>query len=126
MTLLGDAAHPMRPSGAQAGSQAVVDARVLAFALVSAATPERVLRQYEAQRRSSMNALALRNREFGPAVVIELAEQRAPEGFSDIEEVISRRKLEEISNAYKAEAGFDPAELNQRRTLTVARAPPRG
>lgn len=126
VTLLGDAAHPMRPTGAQAGSQAVVDARVLAFALASAATPERALEQYDAQRRPSMNAVTLRNREFGPAVVMELAERRAPDGFSDIEEVISRRKLEEISIAYKAEAGFDPAELNQRRTLTVARAPPRG
>ena len=33
VTLLGDAAHPMRPAGAQAGSQAVVDARFLAFSL---------------------------------------------------------------------------------------------
>jgi 2-polyprenyl-6-methoxyphenol hydroxylase-like FAD-dependent oxidoreductase len=126
VTLLGDAAHPMRPIGAQAGSQAVVDARVLAFALASAATPEQALEQYDAQRRPMMNAVTLRNREFGPAVVMELAEQRAPKGFNDIEEVISRRELEEISITYKAKAGFEPADLNQRRTLTVARIAPRG
>ena len=124
VTLLGDAAHPMRPTGAQAGSQAVVDARVLAFSLASAATPERALEQYEAQRRPAMNKVTLLNRELGPAIVMELAERRAPHGFSDIEDVISRRELEEISLAYKAEAGFDPAELNQRRTLTVARLSP--
>jgi 5-methylphenazine-1-carboxylate 1-monooxygenase len=119
VTLLGDAAHPMRPVGAQAGSQAVVDARVLAFVLASAATPEQALAQYDAHRRPIMNVVVVRNREFGPAVIMELAEERAPRGFSDIEDVISRRVLEEISRAYKAEAGFDPAELNQRRTLTV-------
>ena len=119
VTLLGDAAHPMRPTGAQAGSQAVVDGRVLAFALASAATPERGLEQYDAERRSVMNAVTLRNREFGPAIVMEIAEQRAPQGFQDIEEVISRRELEEISRAYKAEAGFDPTSLNHRPTLTV-------
>jgi hypothetical protein len=62
------------------------------------------------------------NRQFGPTIVRELAEQRAPQGFSNIEEVISRCELVEIAAAYKAEGGFDPTELNQRRTLTVTRA----
>lgn len=119
VTLLGDAAHPMRPIGAQAGSQAVVDGRVLAFALATTATPEQALEQYDAQRRPAMNTVMLRNRQFGPAVVMEIAEQRAPQGFDNIEEVISRRELEEISIAYKSEAGFEPEELNHRRTWTV-------
>jgi 5-methylphenazine-1-carboxylate 1-monooxygenase len=124
VTLLGDAAHPMRPVGAQAGSQAVIDARVLAFALAKAATPERALEQYDAHRRPTMNAVVMRNREFGPAVIMELAEKRAPHGFSDIEHVISRRELKEISRAYKTEAGFDPAELNQRHSLTIGHTEP--
>ena len=74
---------------------------------------------YEAQRRPTMSRVTLRNREFGPAIVMELAEQRAPKGFSHVEDVITRRELEEISRAYKAEAGFDPAALNRRPTLTV-------
>lgn len=122
VTLLGDAAHPMRPVGAQAGSQAIVDARVLAFLLAKSATPQGALDQYDAQRRPAMNAVLLRNREFGPAIIMEIAEQRAPQGFSNIEDVISRRELEEISLAYKAEAGFDPVGLNQRETLTVSRS----
>jgi len=121
VTLLGDAAHPMRPVGAQAGSQAVIDARVLAFVLANAAMPEQALEQYDAHRRPTMNAVVLRNRGFGPAVIMELAEERAPQGFGDIEDVISRRELEEISLAYKAEAGFDPIQLNQRHTLAVER-----
>jgi 5-methylphenazine-1-carboxylate 1-monooxygenase len=35
VTLLGDAAHPMRPVGSQAGTQAIIDARVLAKALAA-------------------------------------------------------------------------------------------
>ena len=62
VTLLGDAAHPMRPIGAQAGSQAIVDARVFAFALATGPTLERALEQYEAQRRPIMNAVTLKNR----------------------------------------------------------------
>ena len=39
VTLLGDAAHPMYPIGANGGSQAVVDARVLAWSLARACPP---------------------------------------------------------------------------------------
>jgi 2-polyprenyl-6-methoxyphenol hydroxylase-like FAD-dependent oxidoreductase len=124
VTLLGDAAHPMRPTGAQAGSQAVVDARVLAFALAQTPTLERGLDRYEAQRRPLMSAVTLRNRECGPLIVMELAEQRAPHGFAHIEDVITRQELEEISVAYKAAAGLNPEALNERPSLTVKRTVP--
>jgi 5-methylphenazine-1-carboxylate 1-monooxygenase len=122
VTLLGDAAHPMRPVGAQAGSQAIVDARVLALALATAPTAGRALEIYDQQRRPIMNAVTIRNRNSGPTIVMELAEQRAPEGFKDIESVIPRRELEAISLAYKVEAGFDPAALNERPSLNVRRS----
>jgi 5-methylphenazine-1-carboxylate 1-monooxygenase len=44
---------------------------------------------------------------------------RAPNGFTNIDDVISQRELEEISNAYKRTAGFDPALLNERPSLSV-------
>ena len=121
VTLLGDAAHPMWAVGAQAGSQAIVDARVLAFALATAPTSERALELYEAQRRPIMNAVALKNREFGPTIVMEIAEQRAPNGFNNIEDVIAHHELEQISRAYKIDAGFDPEALNERPSLNVPR-----
>src|SRR5262249_46961830 len=55
VTLLGDAAHPMRPTGAQAGSQAIVDARVLAHELATTPDPDVALAQYDAHRRPAMN-----------------------------------------------------------------------
>ena len=66
-----------------------------------------------------MNAVTLKNRKFGPAIVMEIAERRAPQGFNNIEDVITHRELEDISLAYKIEAGFDPEALNQRPSLTV-------
>jgi len=52
---------------------------------------------------------------------MELAEQRAPHGYNNIEEVITRRELEEAALSYKVGAGFDPAVLNRRPSLTVGR-----
>jgi 5-methylphenazine-1-carboxylate 1-monooxygenase len=120
VTLLGDAAHPMLPIGAQAGSQAIVDARVLAFMLATTFPYERALEHYEAQRRPIMNTVTLKNREFGPAIIMEIAEHRAPNGFENIDDVITRAELEEIARKYKIDAGFDQNGLISRPSLTVA------
>jgi 2-polyprenyl-6-methoxyphenol hydroxylase-like FAD-dependent oxidoreductase len=122
VTLLGDAAHPMRPIGSQAGSQAVVDARVLALALATAAGIEDGLRAYERERLPVMNKVILRNREFGPSIIMDMAEERAPNGFARIEDVISRDELAEIAHAFKVAAGFDPQTLNSRTSFDVKRA----
>lgn len=119
VTLLGDAAHPMRPVGSQAGSQAVVDARVLAFELARVREPLRGLAAYEAARLQTMNAMILRNRQFGPSIIMEMAEERAPNGFKNIEDIISRSELEAISSSFKSAAGFDPDQLNRRSSYDV-------
>ncbi|MPZ56110.1 MAG: NAD(P)-binding protein [Rhizobiales bacterium] len=119
VTLLGDAAHPMRPIGSQAGSQAVVDARVLALALATAPTIADGLKAYERERLPLMNNVILRNREFGPSIIMDMAQERAPSGFTDIEEVIPRRELEEIAHSFKVTAGFDPETLNKRASYDV-------
>ncbi|WJR35813.1 flavin-dependent oxidoreductase [Mycobacteroides immunogenum] len=63
VTLLGDAAHPMYPLGANGGSQSVVDAHVLARAL--SATPgdlARGLTEYESERIGATRDVVLANR----------------------------------------------------------------
>lgn len=60
VTLLGDAAHPMYPVGANGGSQAIVDARVLADEL--ACDPRDGLRQYETRRRIETSHVVVANR----------------------------------------------------------------
>jgi 2-polyprenyl-6-methoxyphenol hydroxylase-like FAD-dependent oxidoreductase len=119
VTLLGDAAHPMRPVGSQAGSQAIVDARVLAHALGTAKDTNDGLERYQAQRLAPMNAMVLRNRQFGPSIIMEIAEERAPNGFERIEDVIRFGELEEISRSFKSAAGFDPEQLNRRPSFDV-------
>jgi hypothetical protein len=42
---------------------------------------------------------------------VDLAEERAPDGFSRIEEVFAPGELEAIADAYKKLAGFDPARM---------------
>lgn len=121
VTLLGDAAHPMRPIGSQAGSQAVVNSRVLAMALATARSIEEGLTAYERERLPVMNAIILKNREFGPSIIMDMAEDRAPNGFSNIDDVIPRQELEEISRAFKIAAGFEPESLNRRPSFTVKR-----
>jgi 2-polyprenyl-6-methoxyphenol hydroxylase-like FAD-dependent oxidoreductase len=62
VTLLGDAAHPMYPVGANGGSQAVVDARVLADEL--ARDFPGGLRAYEDKRRRETGDVVAANREM--------------------------------------------------------------
>lgn len=62
VTLLGDAAHPMYPVGANGASQAIVDARVLAEHLAADSIPG--LRDYEGERRRETAEVVAANREM--------------------------------------------------------------
>ena len=52
-----------------------------------------------------MNDITLRNRSFGPEAAMQLVEERAPNGFVQIEDVISRHELDAIANSFSAAAG---------------------
>src|SRR6266849_2385152 len=108
VTLLGDAAHPMYPVGSNGASQAILDARVLARELALQPSLEEALIAYDAQRRQATAALVAANRQVGPEQCMELVEKRAPNGFQNLDEVISREEMEEIARFYKRTAGFDP------------------
>ncbi len=114
ITLLGDAAHPMLPTGSQAGSQAVVDARVLARELLKQPSAEAALKSYEAERLKPMAEVTLKNRELGPELAMQIAETRAPQGFERIEDVIPREELARITETYKRAAGLDVTSVNGR------------
>ncbi len=123
VTLLGDAAHPMYPVGANGASQAILDARVLARALALESTIDASLDAYETARRSVTAAVVLANRQVGAEKCIELAEQRAPDGFARVGDVFAPGELEQLSADYKRTAGFDPTTLNERPSWTVVRGP---
>ncbi|WP_264185431.1 flavin-dependent oxidoreductase [Roseicella aerolata] len=122
VTLLGDAAHPMYPIGSNGASQAILDARRLAWHLAMQPRREDGLAAYEAERRPATAAIVAANRGLGPDLVLELVHQRAPDGFTDLHSVISRQELEETASNYKKLAGFDPELLNRRESWSVPRA----
>jgi len=117
VTLLGDAAHPMYPIGSNGASQAIIDGRVLASLLATRDDPLAALRDYDAARRPPTSRIVLANRGNGPDQVMQLAEERAPDGFDDLDAVIRPDELQEIAQRYKMIAGFDKDELNERASL---------
>jgi 2-polyprenyl-6-methoxyphenol hydroxylase-like FAD-dependent oxidoreductase len=112
VTLLGDAAHPMYPVGSNGASQAILDARALVDALVAHTDIDAALRAYEARRLPATAAITLSNRQQGPERVMQIVEERAPHGFTDLDAVISRDEREAIAAEYKRLAGFDRERLN--------------
>jgi 2-polyprenyl-6-methoxyphenol hydroxylase-like FAD-dependent oxidoreductase len=85
VTLLGDAAHPMRhPIGSNGASPAILDARVLAQALGTVYSVDDALARYEALRRPPTAALQASNRQMGPEIVMRVVHERAPAGFDRI------------------------------------------
>jgi 2-polyprenyl-6-methoxyphenol hydroxylase-like FAD-dependent oxidoreductase len=106
VTLLGDAAHPMYPVGSNGASQAILDARCLADALARSEHPRQALVAYE-QKRLPMTAEIVRsNRRGGPEGVIDAVEQLAPDGFDNVENVLSYSQREAIVRGYASKAGF--------------------
>ncbi|MBM7081363.1 flavin-dependent oxidoreductase [Micromonospora humidisoli] len=119
VTLLGDAAHAMYPMGSNGATQSIVDARVLAFCLARHADPVAALVEYEQRRRPVTTDLQERNRQLGPELVISLAARLAPDGFTDVHEVISAGELAEISDRYARSGGFDVTTVNDRPSYDV-------
>jgi 2-polyprenyl-6-methoxyphenol hydroxylase-like FAD-dependent oxidoreductase len=105
-TLLGDAAHPMYPIGSNGASQGILDADALVRALADHDDPVAALKAYEAERLPATAKIVLTNRGNGPEVCMQLAEERAPDGFAAIGDVFAEGELEAIAARYKAVAGF--------------------
>ena len=115
VTLLGDAAHPMYPIGSNGSAQAILDARYLADCVADCASHGGdllyALKEYEAERLPRTAGIVLRNRLNGPEQVMQIAEERAPNGFANIDDVIPFAERDEISQRYKRLAGFDKQSL---------------
>jgi 2-polyprenyl-6-methoxyphenol hydroxylase-like FAD-dependent oxidoreductase len=121
VTLLGDAAHPMYPIGANGGSQAIVDARVLAWSLASAASCEAGLAAYEAARREKVNAIVLACRDMPADRLLHTVSVRAPDGFDRIEDVLTAAELAAFDDAYQTTTRSDVAALNARPSYDYQR-----
>ncbi|MFC4057557.1 flavin-dependent oxidoreductase [Planomonospora corallina] len=119
VTLVGDAAHPMYPVGANGGSQAVLDARVLARELAAAADPASGLAAYEAERRPATGELVLAHRELPMEKTIAMVAERAPDGFDDVADVLTSQELAEMAAAQRRITDTDVRLLNERPSWSV-------
>ncbi|HKA71300.1 MAG TPA: flavin-dependent oxidoreductase [Xanthobacteraceae bacterium] len=113
VTLLGDAAHPMYPVGSNGASQAILDARVLADRLKCDEQPCHALWAFEQERLPVTAQLVRMNRKGGPEGVIDAVEALAPDGFSDIDAVLSHDQRMAIVRGYASTAGFAREQVNK-------------
>jgi 2-polyprenyl-6-methoxyphenol hydroxylase-like FAD-dependent oxidoreductase len=114
VTLIGDAAHPVYPIGSNGGSQAIIDARVLARELASAGSPADGLAAYEAERLPAVNQIVLATRNMPVDAVLDMVSERAPDGFDRIEDVLTPAELAALRDAYRSTSLQDVAALNAR------------
>ena len=122
VTLMGDAAHPVYPIGSNGGSQAIIDARVLARELAAAAAPADGLAAYEAERLPAVNAIVLATRSMPVDAVLDMVSARAPDGFDRIEDVLTPAELAALRDAYRSTSLQDVAALNGRPSFRPERA----
>jgi 2-polyprenyl-6-methoxyphenol hydroxylase-like FAD-dependent oxidoreductase len=113
VTLLGDAAHPMYPVGSNGASQAILDARCLADHLQSAEHPFAALWAYEQERLPMTAQIVRMNRKGGPEGVIDVVEGLAPDGFSNIDDVLTFAQRQAIVRGYASTAGFAREQVNK-------------
>lgn len=115
VTLLGDAAHPMYPIGANGASQAILDAAALARALAEGGAGEggsvaAALTAYQDARLEAANRVVLANRQAGPEQVLDLADTRVTGPRDRIEDLIPAAELEAVARRYRDLAGFARAD----------------
>ena len=101
ITLLGDAAHPMYPIGSNGASQAILDGEAIMQELAVGDDPELALKRYEERRLPPTARIVESNRRKGIDVMLDIVEQRAPQGFTDLATVLPADELEKIVGDYK-------------------------
>ena len=115
LTLLGDAAHPMYPRGANGAAQAILDCRSLSDALSKNADAVTALKVYEADRLPKTRDVVLANRSAPPDKILqEVYRRTGDKPFTHIDDVISREELAALSESYKRVAGYDRERLKAR------------
>lgn len=108
----------MYPIGSNGASQAILDAEALTTALLSEQRSGKnidvpaALQAYQDARLPPTAKIVFANRGNGPDQVMQVAEERAPNGFKNIDDVIPKKELDRIGNAYKAIAGFEIESVN--------------
>jgi hypothetical protein len=81
------------------------------------------LQAYEAERRPVTTDLVMLNRRNGPEQVMQIVEERAPDGYHVVTDVLSQQELEDIAANYKRVAGFQVEGLNAKPPIVTMPSP---
>lgn len=112
VALLGDAAHPMYPTGSNGATQAIVDARVLGSAMLEHGVAPAALRDYDERLCDEISAVVLRNRGAGPFAILNLVDERCGGIFDDINDVVPSKEMDDLMSDYKQAAGYAMESIN--------------
>ena len=113
VTLMGDAAHPMYPRGANGAAQALIDSRTLADLLIQTRDPREALTAYEAARLETTATIVRTNRVNPPDVInTKVDALSGGKPFRHIDDLISQEELKRICDDYAQIAGFSREAVN--------------
>ena len=112
VVLLGDAAHPMYPTGSNGAAQAVVDARVLGASMLKHGVTPAALKEYDDRLCEDISGVVLRNRGAGPFGILNRVDERCGSVFEDIDDVMSKGEMDELMRGYVKAAGYAMDALN--------------
>ena len=112
VVLLGDAAHPMYPTGSNGAAQAVVDARVLGASMLKHGATPAALKEYDDRLCEDISGVVLRNRGAGPFGILNRVDERCGSVFEDIDDVMSKGEMDELMRGYVKAAGYAMDALN--------------
>jgi 2-polyprenyl-6-methoxyphenol hydroxylase-like FAD-dependent oxidoreductase len=117
VALIGDAAHPMYPTGSNGASQAIIDTRIFAKMLLQYGITTDALKAYDDALSAPIAKVVLRNRNDGPFGLLTLVEERCGGIFDDIDDVMSQAERTAFMAQYKAAAGFAMETVNNAAPL---------
>ena len=112
VALMGDAAHPMYPTGSNGASQAIVDARVIGAKFLQHGVGPAALAAYDTDLCKTVSEIVLRNRGAGPFGLLDLVNSRCGGTFDDIEKVMPLSERQDFMARYQSAAGFARDALN--------------
>lgn len=110
--LMGDAAHPMYPTGSNGASQAIVDARQIGLAFLEHGVNQDALTAFDTKFCGPVSELILRNRGAGPFGLLNMVNDRCGGVFENIDDVIPAAERDDFMAKYKSAAGFAKDTLN--------------
>ncbi len=111
--LIGDAAHPMYPTGSNGASQAIIDARVIGRIMLEHGVTQQALKAYDEEMCGPIGGVAMRNRGAGPFGLLAMVEERCGGEFENIDDVIPAEERSAFMLAYQQAAGFARDSLNK-------------